>query len=162
MLLYHDLLPRGVADEAIETGVFSEEHFGEGGGEMDRAKTAELVGYGWVCDEAGNRRRLEVLRQRAQADAIRGDDIEDGTGVADRLLRLPVRSASLLYLAFGGIGGVRETGQRGLGRRQQVGHLAAKQARRRGIGVGVERSDHFIEGADTGQAVSVDEVVIEE
>ena len=73
-----------------------------------------------------------------------------------------VRGLSLFDLSFGGVGGTSKPFQGTAAAGKQALDLGAEQTRPTGLGLGVERGDHFVNGPNSYQAVAAHQVVVQE
>ena len=103
-----------------------------------------------------------VFGQRKGTRPMGGQHVEQRLGRSHGLLGLFVCIMGFFYLRFGGVRGARQAAQRFLGPSQQLFDLAAEQARRLRVGVGLECGHRLVEAAHPGEAVAAHQVVVEE
>ena len=105
---------------------------------------------------------VESLWQRACAGPVRGHEVEQRPCGCHGCASLRMRFTRLVDLGLVCVGGPGEAAEGALGAGEQALYLVTEQARRLRVGVGVEGRHHLVEGADAGEAVAADEVVVEQ
>ena len=162
MLLHNHLLPRWVAEQAVEAGTVAHEDLGEMSGEMQRDQSTDRVAHCCRLAQADKDFLVEVLGQVACSGSMGGDHVERGPGARHCRGHIEVQGSGLVDLPLGRVRDACSALQRRNGLAQQAQYQLAGQARPVRIGLGLERGDNLVECAHTGEAVAVHQVVVQQ